>query len=212
MPTSKRRVDKSAQRRAHQSVSGSSDVPLSAAQGRRWSVFCSCPSTAAAIGWTLRWARRGAERSGAELAIGPATSGRTRWRFCPLRLLSRFRSAGDTSGKGAVQQQFALLRALPCYIRAPAQQNFTQIPDRDIDCRHQVNLIVSAVVDTIVTKLKYFSAHSALRESPCWQDGGQRLTRRDRQAREAATVCRSQLYQRKRNTRYQWQPLQEQPV
>jgi hypothetical protein len=102
-----------------------------------------------------------------------------------------------------VQHQFALFRALPCYLRAPAQQNFTQIPDRDINCCHQVNLIVSVIVDTIVTKLKYFSAHSVPRESPCWQDGGRRLTRRDRQTLETTTVCQSQLYRRKRNTRYQ---------
>jgi hypothetical protein len=33
------RRGKGAQRRAHQSVSGSSDVPLSAAQDRRWTGF-----------------------------------------------------------------------------------------------------------------------------------------------------------------------------
>jgi hypothetical protein len=36
---SKRRAGKGAERRAHQSVSGSSDVPLSAARDRRRSVF-----------------------------------------------------------------------------------------------------------------------------------------------------------------------------
>jgi len=102
--------------------------------------------------------------------------------------------AGDKSGKGAVQQQFALLRAFPCYVRAPAQQNFTQVPDRDIYCRHQVDLIVGAIVDTIVAKPKYFGAHSALRESLCGQNGGQRLTRRDRQPAEVAAVCQSPLY------------------
>lgn len=117
--------------------------------------------------------------------------------------------ASDKSGIGTVQQQFALLRALPCYLRAPAQQNFTQVPDRDIYCRHQINFIVSAIVDAIVTKLKYFSAHSALRESLCGQDGGHRLTRRDRQTPESATVCQSPIYKRKRNARYQWQSLQE---
>src|ERR1700730_3881098 len=36
---SERRVGKGAQRRAHQTVSGSSNVPPSVAQDRRWSVF-----------------------------------------------------------------------------------------------------------------------------------------------------------------------------
>jgi hypothetical protein len=50
------------------------------------------------------WAR--SLSSGRPLGQGPL----------PLRLLSRFRLAGYKSGKGTVQQQFALLRALPCYV------------------------------------------------------------------------------------------------
>ena len=80
-----------------------------------------------------------------------------------------------------VQRRFALFRALPCCLGAPAQQNFAQIPDRDIHGGRQVNVIGSAIVGTIVTKPQYFSAHPALRESLCRQDGGHRLTRRDRQ-------------------------------
>jgi hypothetical protein len=63
---SKRRVGEGAQRRAHRSVSGSSDVPLSAAQDRRWSVFlyaCARRSRQRSFDPLRRmnaWARRGA--------------------------------------------------------------------------------------------------------------------------------------------------------
>jgi hypothetical protein len=84
---SKRRVGKSAKRRAHQSVSGTSDVPLSAAQDRRRSVFLyacvrrpwqrSVNALRCMNAWSIR-------------AFTPVFDGL--WRFAPLstlRLLGR---------------------------------------------------------------------------------------------------------------------------
>src|ERR1700761_9610127 len=63
------------------------------------------------------------------------------------------------SAIGAPQCRLALLRTLPCRLGTPAGQNFTQVPDRDIDCGSQVNLGVSAIVHAIVAEPQYFGAH-----------------------------------------------------
>jgi len=68
----------------------------------------------------------------------------------------------DKSGKCAAQHQFALLRALPCYLGAPAQQNFTQVPDGDIYRSNQVNLTMIAMLRAIIAETQYFGAHSSL--------------------------------------------------
>jgi len=57
------------------------------------------------------------------------------------------------------------LRALPCYLGAPAQQNFTQVSDGDIDCSNQVNLTVIATMAmfrAIIAEKQYFGTHAAL--------------------------------------------------
>jgi hypothetical protein len=64
------------------------------------------------------------------------------------------------SEKCTAQHRLALLRALPCYVRAPAQQNLTQIPDRHVDGSYEIDLALGAIVDAIVTQTQYFGAHA----------------------------------------------------
>jgi hypothetical protein len=63
------------------------------------------------------------------------------------------------------QHRFALLRPLLCYIRAPAQQNFTQIPDGDVYRGYQIDFAISAIVHAIVAELYYFGTHASPPES-----------------------------------------------
>jgi hypothetical protein len=42
-----------------------------------------------------------------------------------IRVLLRHCTVNDKFGIGTPQRRLALLRALPCYLRTPTQQNFT---------------------------------------------------------------------------------------
>ena len=50
------------------------------------------------------------------------------------------------------QHRLALLRALPGYVRPPAQQNLAQIPDCGIDGCYQIDLTIGGVVVAVVTQ------------------------------------------------------------
>jgi hypothetical protein len=84
-----------------------------------------------------------------------------------------------------VQGQFAFFNALPCSFRAPAQKDFTQIPDRDIDGRLESDLVIGTVVDPVLTQYKYFRTHASPHESLGRQNGEQALTSRDSADRSA---------------------------
>jgi hypothetical protein len=75
------------------------------------------------------------------------------------------RLAGDEAGIGASKHQLALLSAPLCRLRAPTNQNFAQIPDGDIDSRHEVDLDISAILYPKVAELHYFGAHALPPES-----------------------------------------------
>src|SRR5271163_4069680 len=79
-----------------------------------------------------------------------------------IGVLLRYSRAIDKPGIGTPQNRLALLRALPRCLGAPAQQNFTQVPDSDIHCGSQINLAVSAIVHAIVAESQYFGAHVSL--------------------------------------------------
>lgn len=85
-----------------------------------------------------------------------------------MRVLLRRCPVVDKSAIGTPQCRFALRRPLPCCLRAPAGQNFTQVPDRDVDggsqvyCRTQLNLAPSAIAYAIVAEPDYFGAHALL--------------------------------------------------
>ncbi len=64
------------------------------------------------------------------------------------------------------QHRLAFFRALPRCLRAPAQQNFTQIPDRDIDCGYEIDLTLSAIVDAIVAQTQNFGTHASPPNQP----------------------------------------------
>ena len=96
------------------------------------------------------------------------------------QVLSGLRLARDKSGECAAQRQFALLRALPRSLGAPANQDLTQIADGDIDGCRQIDLAVGNIVAAIVTELDYFGGHSAPHSTNHpGQDGRRRLTSRD---------------------------------
>jgi hypothetical protein len=69
------------------------------------------------------------------------------------------------SGISSAQHQLTLLRSLARVLGTPTRQNFTQVSDSNIYGCLQVDLTISAIVDTIVAEHKYFGAHSSLRES-----------------------------------------------
>jgi hypothetical protein len=82
--------------------------------------------------------------------------------------------------KGATQHQFALFGTLPRGPGAPAREDFTQIPDRDIDGCRKVDLVDGAIVIAIVAQPQYFCAHASPRESLVRNHGGQPLMSRNR--------------------------------
>ena len=77
----------------------------------------------------------------------------------------RFRLPSGRPGKRAAQHLFALLRALPCGLGAPARQDFSEVPDRDIDRCREIDPIVGGIFETIVTQPEDFGAHASLHES-----------------------------------------------
>jgi hypothetical protein len=64
------------------------------------------------------------------------------------------------SGKRTAQHRLALFRTPPCHIRAPAQQNLTQIPDRHVDGSYEIDLTPGTIVNAIIAQTQYFGAHA----------------------------------------------------
>ncbi len=89
-----------------------------------------------------------------------------------IRMLLRHGLVIDKSGIGAFHRQLALLRTLSGYVRTPAHQYFTQIPDSDICCGGQVNLAVNTCVHAIVVEPEYFRAHASLLNQPLADEAG----------------------------------------
>ncbi len=66
-----------------------------------------------------------------------------------------------TPGKRTAQHRLAFFSALPRRLGAPAQQNFTQIPDRHVDGSYEIDLALSAIVDAIVAQTQDFGTHAS---------------------------------------------------